>query len=120
MKFGWVTLYVKNMDQSMDFYNRIVGLEISRRLNPTETMDIVFLGKQETKVELIYDQNHQSFDYGKDFSIGFEVPSLDECIALMKMEKIEIIAGPFQPNPKTKFFYVLDPNGLKVQFYEQS
>lgn len=31
---------------------------------------------------------------------------------------IDIHSGPFQPNPHTKFIYLLDPNGLKVQLVE--
>jgi lactoylglutathione lyase len=38
----------------------------------------------------------------------------------IKEKGIEIYDGPHQPNPNTKFFYVLDPNGLKIQFVEIS
>ena len=31
---------------------------------------------------------------------------------------LQIQNGPFQPNPQTKFFFVLDPNGLKIQFVQ--
>ena len=33
---------------------------------------------------------------------------------------IAIHSGPFQPNPELRFLYVLDPDGLKVQFVEFS
>lgn len=36
----------------------------------------------------------------------------------LKDKGIEIQAGPFQPNPYIKFIYILDPNGLKIQFVE--
>ncbi|NLK05931.1 MAG: VOC family protein, partial [Spirochaetales bacterium] len=32
---------------------------------------------------------------------------------------LEIYAGPFSPNPYVRFFYILDPNGVKIQFVEQ-
>jgi lactoylglutathione lyase len=36
----------------------------------------------------------------------------------IKEKSIEIESGPIQPNPNVKFFYVLDPNGVKIQFVE--
>lgn len=45
--------------------------------------------------------------------------SLDEMMDFVKGKGIEIISGPFEPNPNTRFFFVLDPNGLRVQFIEQ-
>jgi lactoylglutathione lyase len=39
-------------------------------------------------------------------------------MAFMKENGIAIHSGPFQPNPGIRFFYVLDPNGLKIQFVE--
>lgn len=35
-----------------------------------------------------------------------------------KYHKTEVHSGPFQPNPSVSFFYILDPNGLKIQFVE--
>ncbi len=31
---------------------------------------------------------------------------------------LPVQAGPFSPNPSIKFLYVLDPDGLKIQFVE--
>jgi lactoylglutathione lyase len=46
------------------------------------------------------------------------VESIDKMINFIKEKGLEIHSGPFQPNPSTKFFYVKDPNGLKIQFVE--
>jgi lactoylglutathione lyase len=81
--------------------------------------EIVFLGKGETKVELIHHKDRHETDMGKDISLGFQVPSLDAQMALVKEKGIGITAGPFQPNPFVKFFYVEDPDGLSIQFVEQ-
>jgi len=37
-------------------------------------------------------------------------------IKLVKEKGIDIHSGPFQPNPHIKYFFVMDPNGLKIQF----
>jgi lactoylglutathione lyase len=119
MKFCWVTINVKNMDESMYFYTNIVGLSVDRVLKPNPNIQIAFLGSGETKVELIYDQKERSQDFGKDISIGFDVESIEQVMKILTENSIKIESGPHQPNPMTKFIYVLDPSGMRVQFVEQ-
>ncbi len=120
MKFCWVTINVLDMDKSLAFYRDLVGLPVDRAMKPNDKMQIVFLGSGETKVELIYDPVSDSRQYGKDLSIGFEVESLDGMMDTLKAKGIKVEAGPFQPNPMVRFFYVLDPNGVQVQFVENT
>ena len=117
MKFCWCTLMVKNMEESLKFYQEIVGLKIDRRLKAGPNGEIVFLGDGETKVELICNQGKTETDMGKDITLGFEVDSLDEMLTLVKEKGIDL-QGPYQPSPIVKFFYVQDPNGTKIQFVE--
>lgn len=121
MSFCWTTLYVKNMDESVNFYESIVGLKIDHRAAFGPTMEIAFLVENETsetKVELIYDQSIPSPVIGNDISIGFTIPSVEEKLTFLKEKGIAIHSGPFQPGPRIKFFFIQDPNGLKIQFVE--
>ena len=118
MKFCWSTLMVKNLEESLKFYQEIVGLEVSRRFQAGPGMEIAFLGDGDTKIELICNGSSEEVNVGKDISWGFEVDSLDRALSLIKEKGLEIHSGPFQPNPNIKFFYVLDPNGLKVQLVQ--
>ncbi len=118
MKFCWTTIMVKSMEESLKFYNEVMGLGIDSRFKAGPGMEIVFLGDGETKVELICNENLKDVTYGKDISMGFQVESLDKMMDYLKEKGTDIESGPFQPNPHTKFFYVLDPNGLKIQFVE--
>ncbi len=117
MKFCWSTLRVANMSRSLEFYRDLLGLEINRRFPFGPGGEIVFLGKGETLVELIADGTGKKTQLGPDISWGFEVPSLDEMMEKMKQAGIEA-QGPFQPNPHVRFFYVLDPDGMRIQFVE--
>lgn len=109
---------VKNMEESLRFYQEIVGLTIDRRFQAGPGMEIAFLGDGETKVELIHNSQKEEINIGEDISLGFEVNSVDEMMTFVKEKGFEIHSGPFQPNPSTKFFNTLDPNGLKIQFVE--
>ena len=119
MKLSWVTIKTKDMEKSLYFYQEIVGLSINRRLYPDKDREIVFLGAGETQLELIYDSKAKDIVIGKDISIGFEVNSLEEINKVLQKNNIPVHSGPFQPSPSIRFIYVLDPNGVKVQFIEK-
>jgi len=118
MNFCWVTITVKNMQESLDFYQNIIGLKIKRRMNPVAGTDIAFLGEEGTEVELIKNDRNVNPTYGRDISLGFEVESIDKEIERLKEEGIVNIEGPFQPHARIKFIYISDPNGVKVQLVE--
>ena len=118
MKFCWATIRIKDLEESLEFYEGIVGLKVSKRMDMGEGKTIVFLGKGETKLEMIYNKEYKDIDMGDSITLGFEVDSADEKIEFIKGKGLEIHSGPFSPVPSTKFFYVMDPNGLKIQFVE--
>jgi lactoylglutathione lyase len=106
------------MEESLKFYQQIVGLSINRRFAAGPGMEIAFLGDGETKVELICNANKKPAADAGNISLGFEVESVDEMIKMVKERGLELNGGPFQPNPQIKFFNVKDPNGLNIQFVE--
>lgn len=120
MSFLWTTIKVKDLEESIEFYEDIVGLKLQRRFEAGPKREIAFMAAADdkTEVELIDDQEKNQSDLGKDISLGFEVASVSEKIESLKKKGIEIEEGPIAPNPQIEFFYVLDPNGLKIQFAE--
>ncbi|MHB8061143.1 MAG: VOC family protein [Ruminiclostridium sp.] len=118
MKFCWCTVNVNFIEESIKFYTEIIGLQVDRRFMSGSGVEVVFLGDGETQLELIYNEAIKEVNIGQYISLGFEVESVNEKIEYLKSIGVAIHSGPFQPNPHIKFFYVLDPNGLKVQFVE--
>lgn len=118
MKFCWATVHVSRMEKSLEFYQEIVGLKLNRRADISNGRELAFLGEGDTQIELIYEPGGQ-IDFGKDISLGFETESFDELMAFLGKNEIPVHAGPVQPNPNIRFLYVLDPDGLKVQFVEK-
>lgn len=118
MNLSWVTLTVRDLDESIRFYTDIVGLKVEVRRPAGPDMELAFLGDGETKLELITDKTVHEFSIGASISLGFQVDSLDETMAGLKEKGIILHSGPFQPAPHIKFFFITDPNGLKIQFLE--
>jgi lactoylglutathione lyase len=118
MKFLWTTIDVKDLEESVRFYEEIVGLKVVRRVEGGPST-IAFMGDGEgTTVELITHQGAAPKAIGEGISIGFAVDNLDDHIAFIKEKGLSVHAGPFSPNPAIRFYYVLDPNGVRVQFVE--
>ena len=119
MKFSWVTIHVKNIKESLEFYMNILDLPIQRTIEMPTGGKIVFLGEGETAIELIHLPEEEVEEFSESLSIGFTVPSLNKIENVLNENNIKIHSGPFQPNPNLRFFYILDPNGVKVQLIEQ-
>ena len=119
MAFLWTTISVRDLEESLKFYQEIVGLPLLRRFGGGPGTEIAFLGEDGgTTVELICNEKVKDVNIGSDISMGFSVKSLDEKLAFLEAKGIKLHSGPFSPNPHTKFFFILDPNGLKIQFVE--
>lgn len=120
MQFCWSTLYVKDMEESLRFYTQLVGLPVVSRYPAGPGREIAFLGDGDAKVELIYDKAADAAKEIPNISWGFRTPSLDEAMERVRAYGIAELDGPYAPAPGTRFFFIRDPNGLSIQFVEQS
>ena len=118
MNLSWVTVTVKDLDESIRFYTDVIGLTLESRRPAGPEMELAFLGDGETKLELICNRAVTKFSYGASISLGFEVASLDQTMAALEEKGIALHSGPFQPAPQIRFCFITDPNGLKIQLLE--
>lgn len=118
MKFCWSTLYVKDLNQSVQFYQEAIGLPLARRFKEGEQIEIAFMGGGDTKLELIHDASRPGGDVGGDISWGFEVDSVEKAFDELKAKGVKILCQPIQPAPYVRFFFIEDPNGFKVQIVQ--
>ena len=116
MKFKHVTLSVKDVEASLQFYQGIVGLEVTRRFTSGSGAEIVFLGNGETDVELIGGASHDGVEEGKGISLGFVSESLEDTIALLREKGYYTDGVIISPNPHVSFFFARDPDGYSIQF----
>ena len=119
MKISWITIYVRDMEESLQFYTQILGLEVKRTFSAGPGMEICFMEGNGTDLELIFNTEHKDVAYGQDISVGFTVESLDDTIAYLKEKGITRIIGPVSPDPGIRFIFIFDPNGLKIQLADQ-
>ncbi len=112
-----VTLNTRNLNDSIAFYEKYIGLKIvgDLRLNG---MPIVFMAADEadqTQLELI--QSDEPFT-GSGISIGFASAGLEEKREVFSKEGLKV-SDIISPKPGVKFFFVKDPDGFSVQIMSE-
>jgi lactoylglutathione lyase len=117
MNCCWSTITTEKLDESVNFYTEILGLYVARRFSPFPGTKIAFLKDGNGfKIELL--QNSGPAGAPKEgISLGFEVKSLADTLALVQSKQIPAFGGPTKV-PGCSFFFVKDPNGVSIQFVE--
>lgn len=121
MKFLWTTVYVRNLEESIDFYTSLLGLKVTRRFPAGLGVEIAFMGSgadNETLVELLADSSNSEVAYSEFLSVGFAVASVEDMLQVVKSRNIPVHSGPVETSGLI-FFCIKDPNGLNVQFFQQ-
>lgn len=114
MHIQHMTLMVKNLEKSIQFYEVITELTLSRRFEAGPG-EIAFLtnGNGETEIELVCMPEGQKFE-GKGMFICFKTEKLDTMHELAQKKGLN--PSPIQiPDDNTRYFYVYDPDGVSVQ-----
>lgn len=119
MDFYWVTIQVANLEQSLKFYQQSVGLSLNERFQGAGGTEIAFLGTGETQVELLYDPSQSHLPKPGPISLGFAAATLEEKMAELKSQGVEVLSEPIWPNPAVGFFFASDPDGNRIQFVER-
>lgn len=118
MHIDHITIRTDKLDGSIDFYEKVAGLNIVRDLRKIDAQ-IVFLADADgdTRIELIQVPAGNGY-CGSGISIGFhtnDAAGLREKLLKDGFQASDIIS----PNPSVRFFFVPDPNGVQIQFVKQ-
>lgn len=120
MKILWTTTYVNDLEESIKFYEEIVGLKVINEIHGEPEIAFMGYGKEkETLLELVKSKDVSEVEFNNFISIGFRVSSVNEKIKELKEKNIKITGGPVT-FPDSSFFFIKDPNGLTVQFVENN
>ena len=114
MHFQYCTIIVKDLAASVDFYETMTQLHITRRFDVDQTK-IAFLANKvgATEIELVENAGMQGFE-GKGFFLSFHTDSLDEMHSLAVAKNLNP-SDIRSPNESSRYFYVYDPNGVSIQ-----
>lgn len=127
--FTHTSIRTSNMDRSIDFYTRFLGLSLlSRRDIPQNNAEIAFLQDPDgkgSKLELTFYKNQKRFvqaDYENRLfdHIAFEVKNMKKTISIMRKEKVTVTDEPFKLSPNGPLIaFIEDPDGTLIELIEK-
>jgi lactoylglutathione lyase len=117
------------MDQSIDFYTRLMGLKLlGRREIPQNNAEIAFLQDPEgkgSKLELTFYRKQRKFTQAEYEDrvfdhIAFGIKDMKKIIALLKKNKVTITDEPYQLSPGgSNIAFIEDPDGTLIELIER-
>ncbi|MBN7772334.1 VOC family protein [Clostridium aminobutyricum] len=113
-----VTFMVRDLEKSIEFYETMTELKISRRFTAGPG-ELAFLtnGEGATQIELVYMPGGQKFE-GKGFTLIFETDKLDEMHEFAQSKGLNPSDIHF-PDPQNRYFFVYDPDGVSVELKQK-
>ena len=128
--FVHTSIRTSNMDKSIDFYTKLLGLKlVNRREIPQNNAEIAFLRDAEAKgstLELTFYRKQEKFiqaDYeDRVFDhLAFEVKDIEKTIAAMQKEKVTITDEPFKLSATGPMIaFVEDPDGTLIELIQRT
>jgi lactoylglutathione lyase len=127
--FAHTSIRTSNMDRSIDFYSRLMGLKLlSRREIKQNNAEIAFLQDPEekgAKLELTYYRNQKKFvqaDYEDRLfdHIAFDIKDMDKTISKLQSEKVTVTDEPYRLGPTgPRIAFIEDPDGTLIELIER-
>lgn len=120
MTYAYTTIPVTNMDDTIAFYNGLLGLDILVRFPIENGGELAKVGKQgEPCIEFLYYPD-RTLPAISGFTLGFEVESLADATAMMTAAGYPCVRGPIEPSAGVRFSFFIDPNDIEIQLTEHN
>ena len=127
-RFLHTMIRVKDLDKSIDFYTRLLGMELTRKTDyPSGEFTLAFIGYGEesdtTVIELTHNWGQEEpYDLGNAFGhLAIGVPDIYGTCEQLEKEGVNIPrpAGPMKHGGSVIAF-IEDPDGYKIELIERT
>ena len=113
---------VSDMEQTLAFYQSLLGLEIVEQTVSLRGSQLAFLSvpNSEELIELCSFPSNGFVNVGEDlFHLAFEVDDMDEAIKDLKAQNIPITDGPTTTDSGDRFLFIDAPDGYEVELIQK-
>ncbi|MBT7651628.1 MAG: VOC family protein [Opitutae bacterium] len=121
-KFLHTRMRVSDLDESVSFYEKVFGLEVSRRHESPRGSKLVFLSvpNSDEEIELTYFPGSGSVEVQEDLMhLAFEVVSMSEFENHTKSVGVPLSDGPTQSSSGSIFAFVDAPDGYEIEVIQR-
>jgi lactoylglutathione lyase len=113
---------VSDMEQTIQFYTDVLGLEVLERKVSPRGSHLAFLKvpNSEELIELTSFPPSGPVRVQEDLvHLAFQVESLDDTIASLNAQGVKVTDGPTQTSSGSRFIFIDAPDGYEVELIER-
>lgn len=122
MKVAFTTIEVKDLEVSVDFYTRVLGLKEVKRYSPNPALKFVFVqGEGGGIIQLTENFNATKEDHTGTQAlkaVGIAVENLKGLVSSLKENKVEFVSELIETPAGIKMLFIKDPNGVTIELIE--
>lgn len=120
-KYLHTRLRVSDMDRSIRFYTKILGLELIERKTSPRGSELAFLRAPgaNSEIELCAFPVSGKVEVPEDLvHLAFQVEDMEKCINWLKKAGVPITEGPVKTSGETFFIFTEDPDKYEIELLE--
>ena len=113
---------VSDLDQTINFYTNVLGLEVLERKTSPRGSQLAFLRvpNSEELIELTSFPPSGPVKVQEDLvHLAFQVESLEDTIVSLNAQGVKITDGPTQSSSGSRFIFIDAPDGYEVELIER-
>ena len=113
---------VSNLDETIQFYTSVLGLEVLERKTSPRGSQLAFLKvpNSDELIELTCFPPSGPVKVQEDLvHLAFQVESLDHTIAALDAKGIKITDGPTHTSSGSRFIFIDAPDGYEIELIER-
>ena len=123
MRFLHTSITVRDMEESLAFYTKVLGLEFERRRAiPENHAEIAFVRDPASgaRVELTHWDGKETFEAGEQLDhLAFEVADLDAVLREVRGQGVRVAKEPYRlSGGSSRIAFILDPNDVWIELIE--
>jgi lactoylglutathione lyase len=122
MKLLHTSITVRNMDESIAFYTKNLGMKLAGREEIKQNnAEIAFLGIDGTnhEIELTWWKDKKDYSEGDQLDhIAFGVSGLADRVRDLRAKGVEVAKEPYALGT-TQIAFIKDPNGIWIELIEE-
>lgn len=113
---------VNNMEETLQFYCDVLGLELSHRSKSPRGSELAFIKVPNSKeeIEICSFPDSGKVEVQEDLvHIAFEVDNLDSIMAYLKGKGVKITDGPTISSSGSRFCFIDAPDKYEIELIEK-
>jgi lactoylglutathione lyase len=129
-RFIYTGIRVKNMEESLKFYTKVLGMIIMEPLQNTPPTRGSVVTLKSPSSEQVLELNHyeegspfnSAYVNGEDLDhIAFDVQDLESTVKELKRQGVEVLIEPYAIGSEIgwKEAYIKDPNGIWIELLQR-